>query len=293
MLPAVIFFGRVSILRLPFGLLIVPSGSSVSRGTRQNRQNRWYRRYHGRPRFLNPLRQKEFEETEEPKGTKKIPLKDIENFLVSKGIFANRIKSIEEQLQCIGGSAKDNTDLHPNQILTHKVGINPSGKIIWSHVIPDLNKSKVKISNIQVSFEKVGETDGTEGLDILVRPESQVVLYHLDYTKKGFIFVDNEKEGLFMIILYVSIILFVLYLTRGGDVTEGHKIKESRDTPKGPLRDTKLEKYRDTPKGPPRDTKLEKHRTSNRVIEHRDTPKGPPKDKAGPVLVFSEGTKID
>jgi len=111
-----------------------------------------------------------------PKSTG-ILRKDIDRFIVKKDTIADRLRSSQQQLQCIGGSALNKQNLYPKQLLVVNAGF-VGGKLKWTPIDID-NNSGVIIRDISVSFERIKNRRGK-----YVRPGSQIVKYNLDLASK-------------------------------------------------------------------------------------------------------------
>jgi len=121
---------------------------------------------------------------------------EIQTFIAKSGSTANRVKSSQPQLQCIGGTAAKMVEYHPNQILCKNVGTNYNGKVLWLFNASSLSR-KVKLSNTQISFESNGE---------YVKPDSGIVKYHLDL-KKGLLCKIDDNIIFFIICLCIIIVI--------------------------------------------------------------------------------------
>lgn len=111
--------------------------------------------------------------TEDKKINDFIYKHNIKMFTVEAGAFADRLYSRQHQLQCVGGNALKNTEVHPQCMIFVNIGVDDKGVVNWSHMTPQLNNSVI-MDNVIVTFEAV---DGSGG----IRPGSAVVRYHLQF----------------------------------------------------------------------------------------------------------------
>jgi hypothetical protein len=99
----------------------------------------------------------------------------IQQLTFVQGQLANRVRTpVQPKLQCIAGSAKDHTELHPQQIQCVNKGADDTGAIGWSCEAADMS-DRVRFLDARVrceGYERAG--------DPYVRTGSCIVQYTLD-----------------------------------------------------------------------------------------------------------------
>lgn len=125
---------------------------------------------------------------------------EIKQFIVEAGVMSDRIRTPQEQLQCIGGTAFSKSEYHIKQLYCKNIGLDAHGKVMWQCVTPALH-NKVSLGQTRVTFE------GARGPgDKLVRPGSEVVRYHLDLKA-----AENYETFniIAIVIVFIIVVIFI------------------------------------------------------------------------------------
>ena len=113
---------------------------------------------------------------------------NIKMFTVEANKLADRIRSRQYQLQCIGGDATNRKHMYPQSMIFVNIGVDDKGIVNWSYMASDLD-AQLMMNNVTVAFEGVGKQG-------FVRPGSAVVRYHLQWRAGGAEGAgDNDKAA--------------------------------------------------------------------------------------------------
>ena len=124
--------------------------------------------------------------------------RNIKFVLVESNRVANRNRSVQSQLQCIGGGASDKKELHIKQMICKNIGIGSDGKAIWKFTAVNCSKEVIP-ANVTISFEGSSYPG-----DIYVKRGSEVVRYDLE-------FADNKfPYWIFALFIGVAIAIYAI-----------------------------------------------------------------------------------
>ena len=131
--------------------------------------------------------------------------RDIRMVILEAGRTANRRRSTQEQMQCIGGNMFRSRALYPRSMHCVNVGVDDQGQVNWVCKVPELD-TRVRFERAVVSFE------GWSGPgDPYVRAGSAVVRYEL-WRVGGDSDEDAEANRWATLIIIVLVIFLVFTL---------------------------------------------------------------------------------
>lgn len=179
-----------------------------------------YRQFHTNGSYIpsnNKLIPMGSTETEEPeKNSKRILERDIKIILLEAHKLADRAyTNVQEQLQCVGGSAISKTKYYPTQVQCVNVAVDDLGNVNWICKPVGMHKD-VKITTSRVSFEG-WDYPG----DKYVRAGSAVVRYELDWVGS----LPTDYSNVYVYVCVIAGIIVCFYL-----LTPSHPAKIQADT---------------------------------------------------------------